>query len=71
MLICKLGAYQSIDDVINMAKLLLEHGAVANVRDKTGCTPLMYACMFGNSDIVDLLLNLSPIDAADNFGKTV
>lgn len=72
MLICKQEAYPSqIDDVINMVKLLLEQGGVVNVRDKTGCTPFMYACAFGNNDIVDLLLNLSAIDATDNFGKTV
>lgn len=69
---CKQEAYPSqVDDVIKMTKFLLEQGAVVNVRDKTGYTPFMYACTFGNKDIADLLLNLSAIDATDNFGKTV
>lgn len=72
MLICKQEAYPSQkDDIRNMTKYLLEQGAIVNVRDKTGLTPFMYACIFGNMDIVDLLLNLSAIDAVDNFGKTV
>lgn len=72
MLLCKQEAYPSqVDDVVNMTKFLLEQGAVVNVRDKTGYTPFMYACTFGNKDIADLLLNLSAIDATDNFGKTV
>lgn len=72
MLICKQEAYPSqMDALLNMTKLLLDHGAVVNVRDKTGYTPFMYACTSGNIAVVDLLLNLSAVDAVDNFGNTV
>lgn len=70
---CKLEAdfHHNKDDILNLTKLLLNYGATVNVRDKTGYTPLMFACMTGNREIVDLLLNLSPIDAVDNYKKTV
>lgn len=72
MLICKQEAYPSqMECLLNMTKLLLDHGAVVNVRDKTGYTPFMYACTSGNIAIVELLLNLSAVDAVDNFGNTV
>ncbi len=39
-----------------IVKLLLEHGAEVNVRDKKGLTPLHYAAMEGNLETVKLLL---------------
>lgn len=69
MMICKQTTKS--DDVLAVTKFLLEQGAVVNVRDQRGYTPFMYACTSGNTDIIELLLNLSAIDACDNFGNTV
>lgn len=37
-------------------KKALKMGAYVNVRDRTGMTPLMHAVIFGNPDIVMLLI---------------
>eukprot|EP00526_Cylindrotheca_closterium_P003225 CAMPEP_0113647790 /NCGR_PEP_ID=MMETSP0017_2-20120614/25322_1 /TAXON_ID=2856 /ORGANISM="Cylindrotheca closterium" /LENGTH=1578 /DNA_ID=CAMNT_0000559917 /DNA_START=812 /DNA_END=5548 /DNA_ORIENTATION=+ /assembly_acc=CAM_ASM_000147 len=51
MLLCTI-LYQRLD----VAKLLLEHGADPNISDKDGDTPLIDASMYGNTNIVELLL---------------
>ena len=35
-------------DRVAVVKLLLAHGADANIRDDDGCSPLYYACQKGN-----------------------
>ena len=37
-------------------ELLLAHGAQANVRSRSGWTPLMLACLWGDAEVVALLL---------------
>lgn len=72
MLICKQEPLPGqVDNIVNMTKLLLYHGAIVNIRNETGLTPFMYACTVGNTNIVELILNLSAIDAVDNSGNTV
>lgn len=54
-------------------KKALKMGAFVNVRDRTGMTPLMHAAIFGNPDIVMLLiLNGAGADFSirDYDGKT-
>ncbi|KAJ6647860.1 Ankyrin repeat, SAM and basic leucine zipper domain-containing protein 1, partial [Pseudolycoriella hygida] len=71
MLLCKQETYPNqANDVISMTNYLLKRGAIVNNRDRTGFTPLIYACISGNKDIVNLLLKKSAIDATDNFGDT-
>lgn len=55
------------------AKKALRQGAYVNVRDSSGKTPLMHAAIFGNSDLVMLLiLNGAGADFSikDYEGKT-
>lgn len=53
-------------------KLLLEHGAVVDTRDKEGCTPLReLVALYGSAAGIKLLLSHgADIDAADNEGRT-
>lgn len=72
MIICKYNdECRDMDTMVKITELLLDKGAIVNIRDKTGYTPLMYACAYGNKEIVDLLIHTSSIDAADNSGSTV
>jgi ankyrin repeat protein len=38
------------------ARILLEHGANPNLRNKTGSTPLDDAALSGNKDLIEMLL---------------
>lgn len=62
---------KDMDTMLKITKCLLENGALVNIRDRIGRTPLIYACMNGNKEIVELLIGLSALDAFDNFGSTV
>jgi len=54
-----------------VARLLLEHGAVVNARDKHGFTPLYYAVGGGHIDIVSILLEHgADVNARDKSGNT-
>ncbi|EDX06151.1 GD10547 [Drosophila simulans] len=50
--------------------LLLRHGAVINVSDKYGMTPLMFASQNGFVGVVRLLIKDVSFDAVDNQGCT-
>ena len=53
------------------AKLLLENGADALVRQAEGITPMHEAAQSGRTDIVELLLaNGAEINSMDDFGRT-
>ena len=48
---------------------LLEAGCEVDIRDKRGATPLMLACLFGNVEMVKLLLeNRADLEARDKEG---
>ncbi|KAH8336698.1 hypothetical protein KR059_001355, partial [Drosophila kikkawai] len=53
-----------------LVRLLLRHGAVINVSDKYGMTPLMFACQNGYAGVVRLLIKDVSFDAVDNQGCT-
>jgi uncharacterized protein len=54
------------DNNIEAAKRLVEVGADVNIRDSEGITPLMYACMIGNSELVKQLVSKNADLAAQN-----
>jgi ankyrin repeat protein len=51
-------SWAAISNRLNIARLLIQHGADVNHVDKKGMTPLLYAASidFGDSAMVDLLL---------------
>jgi ankyrin repeat protein len=53
-------------------ELLLEKGADVNIPDKNGNTPLMYACILENKNVINRLLESPEIDvrAVSNIGAT-
>ena len=53
------GKYESQEDGVRVARLLLEHGADVNARDEAHWTPLHLASFCGKVEIVQLLLNHS------------
>lgn len=61
----------NMDAALKITELLLENGAVVNIRNKRGYTPFMHACESGNVQIVRLLLHCAEVDAVDNFGCSV
>lgn len=61
---------QPSPDITEIAKLLLDSGAVVNVSDKYGTTPFMLACQNGHTEIVRLLIEDVSFDACDNQGCT-
>ena len=44
-----------------LIKLLLEKGANINIKDKNGYTPLMWACKYNHTEIIELLLDKGAI----------
>lgn len=60
---CKSGNLEDFNDAIY-------NGANINAQDKFGFTPLHYASLYGNLEIVKLLIELgSNIEARTNFGR--
>ncbi|MFA4828453.1 MAG: ankyrin repeat domain-containing protein [Thermodesulfovibrionales bacterium] len=56
---------------IEIVKLLMNHGANVNAKDKSGMTPLHIAATKGNHEAINLLLNSkADLDAEDNNGHT-
>jgi ankyrin repeat protein len=52
-------------------KFLLRHGAIVNVTDKWGVTPLMLAAEGGQENVVDILLeNGAAVNVTDDEGNT-
>ena len=52
-------------------QLLLEHGAVINVQDQDGWTPLHTASRYGALEVVRLLLELgADVEVKNNYGET-
>jgi len=51
------ASYQKYEDMSDILKLLLDHGADVNVQDKWGYTPLYWACLHGQTKAVRLLLS--------------
>jgi ankyrin repeat protein len=55
----------------SVVRLLLEHGAVINVQDQSGWTPLHTALYYGALEVVPLLLEHgADVEAKTNNGKT-
>ena len=44
-----------------LIKLLIEKGADLNDQDKNGYTPLMWACKYNHTEIIELLLDKGAI----------
>ncbi|XP_064614737.1 serine/threonine-protein phosphatase 6 regulatory ankyrin repeat subunit C-like isoform X2 [Liolophura sinensis] len=59
-------------DRIECARVLLHHGALVNMRDNWGQSPLMCCMITQVHDIAELLLSRDPtiVDHQDRFGKT-
>jgi ankyrin repeat protein len=56
---------------LGTAKVLLQHGADANITDNSGCTPLHIAAASGSRKVVKLLLTHGAmVSAKDGDGKT-
>ncbi|CEJ90686.1 hypothetical protein VHEMI06451 [[Torrubiella] hemipterigena] len=58
---------------LDVLKMLLEHGALIDIRDYYECTPLMAAVRNGHADVVQFLLtrNDADINAVDVLGRSV
>jgi ankyrin repeat protein len=65
-----LGQYESQEDGVRVAQLLLEHGTVVDSRDEGNRTPLHCASYFGKHEIVRLLLDHgAEVNAEDDDGE--
>ena len=66
------GKYGSREDNgVSVAKLLLEHGADVNTRRDDRRTPLHFASLFGNFEIVQLFIDhRAEVDPMDDLGNT-
>ena len=59
------------DPDARIVRLLLEHGADPNARDRNGRTPLHYAAIYGHYEIVKLLTDFGADPCArDSSGRT-
>ncbi|KAL0215324.1 hypothetical protein P9112_007508 [Eukaryota sp. TZLM1-RC] len=57
----------TIPETVEMAEAVLRSGGDLTSPDKTGKTPLHYACLSGNLDLVEYLLTLGvPVDIRDS-----
>lgn len=61
----------AINDKIEVAKVLLKHGAKIEHKDSEGNTPLIWAAQLGFKKMVEILLESgAKIEAKDNEGKS-
>lgn len=59
-----------MDDTVLHILVFLQNGALINLKGDLGYTPLHYACMFGNIEMVKLLLeNGSDKNIQNEFGE--
>lgn len=60
-----------IEEDVAKVNELLKNGYKVDKQDKAGRTPLMYACMVCNKEIVTLLIGAgADVNAKDNKGTT-
>lgn len=57
--------------VSNIVNLLLEHGAVINIADRVGMTPLMYAITNDHIEVAKKIIPFAALEACDNEQNTV
>ncbi|XP_050090421.1 ankyrin repeat, SAM and basic leucine zipper domain-containing protein 1 [Anopheles aquasalis] len=56
--------------VYPVVRLLLDFGAIIEVLDRFGCTPLMFACQQGHLKVVKEIVGESPLITVDRDGNT-
>lgn len=66
-----LACQNQTEDVIEIIKLLLQNGAVVNISDSRGKTPLMFAIGNGITEAVKIFIKSASLEATDNDGWTV
>jgi uncharacterized protein len=63
--------YSILDDLPDVAKLLVKKGAACDLKDKLGWTPLHYAAQDQNAAAVKILIRAgAEIDSKDDNGNT-
>lgn len=68
-----LGSSESVQNDFHIVKYLIDHGADIHAKDRDGKTALMYACLNGNLEIVNYLIENGAealINCADENGMT-
>jgi len=56
---------------VNVARLLIEHGADVSAKDKEQSTPLHWALKLSHADLAKLLIeHVADISAKDEYGHT-
>jgi len=69
----KIGGYRQVksDICLEIAKILIEHGADVNARDQDGLTPLHNTAWTNNGEVAKLLIaNGADVNAKDNYENT-
>lgn len=66
-----LACQNHTEHAIEIIELLLENGAVLNISDAHGRTPLMFAIGNGLTEAVKLFIKNASLEATDNNGWTV
>lgn len=66
-----LACQNKTEDVIEIIKHLLINGAVLNISDNYGKTPLMFAIGNGLTEAVQIFIKNASLESTDNDGWTV
>jgi ankyrin repeat protein len=74
-ILCKESVEKAEIDFVKMKNIIQEliekHGLDVNLRDNLGFTPIMYACEYGNCDLIEILIGLNgDININDEKGVT-